>query len=124
MAKADKIHEARMQGMYYAFNAIKKDGMEAFAKELQFRQAFGVTLFNTEKELKEYADTIINRSMQVILVFAVATMHDEFGFGEKRCKQFIDRFNIKAGCLADDYLTWDEQIKIIEDEIGIKVNFK
>ena len=82
MAKADKIHEARMQGMYYAFNAIKKDGLEAFAKELQFRQAFGVTLYNSQKELKEYADTIINRSMQVILVFAVATMHDEFGFGQ------------------------------------------
>ena len=124
MAKADKIHEARMQGMYYAMTQIEKNGLEAFKEELSFRQAFGVTLFNSQKELKEYADTIINRSMQVILVFAVAVLHDEFGFGKKRAERFIERFNLKASCLTEDYITWDEQVKIIKDEMDIEVTFK
>jgi len=81
-------------------------------------------VLQTQKELKDYADTIINRSMQVILVFAVAVLHDEFGFGEKRCRQFIERFNLKTACLAEDYLTWDEQVQIVEDEIGVHVGFR
>ena len=120
----DKLYEARMQGMHYAYKQIKENGLEAFADELQFRQSFGVTLFNSRKELKDYGDTIINRSMKVILVFAVAVLHDEFGFGEKRCRQFIERFNLKTSCLAEDYLSWDEQVQIVEDEIGVHVGFR
>ena len=123
MAK-DKLYEGRIQGMYYAYEQIKKNGLEDFQKELQFRQSFGVKTLNTKKELMEYADEIIPRSMQVILIFAVAVLHDEFGFGEKRCKQFIDRFNLKTTCLAENYLTWDEQVQVIEEEIGIHVGFR
>jgi len=123
MSKADVLQQGRLEGMYYALNRIEKDGIEAFKEEMRFRQAFGCTLFNTKKELKDYSDAVINRSMQCILVFAVATLHDEFGFGQKRCQQFIDRFNTKASCLTEDYITWEEQCKIIEEEIGIHVNF-
>ena len=120
----DKAYENRIQGMYYAYEQIKQNGLADFEQELKFRQKFGVTLFNNKKELKKFSDTIIDRSMKVILVFAVAVLHDEFGFGKKRCQQFIERFNIKTACLADDYLTWDDQVKVIEEEIGIHVEFK
>ena len=120
----DKIYEARIQGMHYALAQIQKNGVEDFKEELAWRQSFGVKILQTEKELKDYADTIIDRSMKVILVFAVAVLHDEFGFGEKRCRQFIERFNLKTSCLAEDYLSWDEQVKIVEEELGIHVGFR
>lgn len=120
----DKIYEARIQGMHYALAQIQKNGVEDFKEELAWRQSFGVKILQTEKELKDYADTIIDRSMQVILVFAVAVLHDEFGFGEKRCRQFIERFNLKTSCLAEDYLSWDEQVQIVEEELGIHVGFR
>lgn len=31
----------------------------------------------------------------------------------------FERFDNKAECLAEDYTTWDEQIKIIAEECGI-----
>ena len=49
----------------------------------------------------------------------IATLHDEFGFGEKRIQRAIDRFNFKAECLADDYCSWDDYIQTIKDELGI-----
>ena len=44
------------------------------------------------------------------------TMHDEFGFGNKRIKQMFERFDNKAECIAEDYSTWEEQISIIAEE--------
>ena len=120
----NKLYEGRIQGMHYAVEQIEKNGIEAFREELQWRQSFGVKILQTQSELKSFADTILDRSMKVILVFAVAVLHDEFGFGEKRCRQFIERFNLKTSCLAEDYLSWDEQVKIIEEELGIHVGFR
>lgn len=74
MSKTDVLQRGRLEGMYYALNRIEKDGIETFKEEMRFRQAFGCTLFNTKKELKDYSDAVINRSMQCILVFAVATL--------------------------------------------------
>ena len=120
----DKLYNARMQGMYYALKQIEDNGVEDFKNELLFRQRFGVKILTPHKELKEYGDTIINNSMRVILIFAVAVLHDEFGFGEKRCRQFIERFNLKTACLAENYLTWDEQVKVLEDELNIHIGFR
>lgn len=122
MAK-DKLYEGRIQGMYYAYDQIQKHGLEAFADELRYRQKFGVNILQDRKDIKAFQDSVIKRSMECILVFAVGVLHDEFGFGRQRCERFIERFNLKASCIADNYLTWDEQIAIIEQEIGLHVGF-
>lgn len=119
----DKLAEYRLEGMVYAFKQIKENGLEAFEKELAFRSPLNLSIPIRQKELKKITDDIINRSMNVILVFALAVLHDEFGFGAKRCKQFVDRFNSKTAGLVEDYITWDEQMQIIKDELGIEVKF-
>lgn len=59
-----------------------------------------------------------------MLTIAVATLHDEFGFGQARCKRFIDRLNLKADCLVDDMASWDDYVKLIKDEIGIEMTIR
>ncbi len=119
----DKLAEYRLEGMVYAYKQIKENGLEAFEKELAFRSPLNLSIPIKQKELKKITDDVINRSMNVILVFALAVLHDEFGFGAKRCKQFVDRFNSKTAGLVEDYITWDEQMQIIKDELGIEVKF-
>ncbi len=38
-------------------------------------------------------------TMDTFTILTVAVLHDEFGFGEKRCQRFIDRMNKKAECM-------------------------
>lgn len=120
----DKTYQWRMEGMYHAYREIKENGLDSFAEELKMRQAFGAKVLITEKEMKEFEKNIIDRVQDVVLVFALAVLRDEYGFGKDRMKRFIDRFNVKCGCIAESYLTWDEQIQIIKDETGLDVGFR
>lgn len=56
-----------------------------------------------------------------MLTLSVATLHDEFDFGAKRCQRFIERMNLKAECIVDDLATWDDFIGQIREELGIQI---
>lgn len=117
----DKCFEWRMQGMYYAYDQIQKNGLEAFADELRFRKAAGVSIIaKTKKELDEY----MNAVLKISLVFALSVLHDEFGFGKERCERFMKRYNLKTKSLALSDVSWQEQMSVIENELGIEVKFE
>ena len=120
----DKFYEGRIQGMYYAYERIKKDGIEEFEKELVFRQAFGVKALVKLSEMHDLEMRIVKRVQDVVLVFSLLVLHDEFGFGKKRIRQFMARYNDKCGRIADEYTTWDEQVQIIKDELDIDFEFR
>jgi hypothetical protein len=124
MAKADKIHEARLQGMYYAYAKIKENGIDEFAKELEYRSKRGVQLLNTRKDQQKFEKEIIDRVQDVVMIFAVAVLADEFDFGSEEVNRFLNRLQLKADCISDKYITWEEQQQIIKDELGIDISFK
>lgn len=121
MGKVDDYTAGRSQGLILAREIVKKDGIEGLEKEIQFRNITGVNTALTRKELNIACEKIKNMTLDTMMVIAVATLHDEFGFAGKRCKRFIDRMNLKAECLVDDMATWDEYTKMIKDEIGIEM---
>ncbi len=114
----------RSQGLILAREIVKKDGIEGLEKEIQFRNITGINTALTRKELNIACEKIKNMTLDTMMVIAVATLHDEFGFAGKRCKRFIDRMNLKAECLVDDMATWDEYTKMIKDEIGIEMTIR
>lgn len=117
----DKQFEWRMQGMYYAYKQIKERGIEAFEDELRFRQASGVKILSrTKKELDEYSFAVTN----ITILFALSVLFDEFDFGQDECVRFMERLKLKLKSLAQEDISWDEQQKIVEDEIGIHISFK
>ena len=61
------------------------------------------------------------RNVRTMLTLSVATLHDEFDFGAKRCQRFIERMNLKAECIVDDLATWDDFIGQIREELGIQI---
>ena len=63
-------------------------------------------------------------TLDTMMVLAVATLHDEFDFGAKRCQRFIDRMVKKADCMLADMVTWQDYITSIEAEMGIRMNIR
>ena len=118
MSRRDKCFEWRMQGMYYAANQIEQTGLDAFREELKFRQAAGVKILSkTKAELDEFFWAVIKTTLTIM----VATLADEFDFNDEQCEQFMKRFNLKMRSIANGDITWEEQWKILEDEMDITV---
>lgn len=123
MAK-DDLFRGRLDGMYYAYAKIKENGLDEFAKELQYRSKRGVQLVNTKRDQQKFEREIIDRVQDVAMIFSIAVLVDEFDFGSEEVNRFIDRLKLKSDCIEDKYLTWDEQKQIIKDEIGIDIRFR
>lgn len=120
----DDLFRGRLDGMFYAYAKIKENGLDEFAKELQYRSKRGVQLVNTKRDQQKFEREIIDRVQDVAMIFAIAVLVDEFDFGSEEVSRFIDRLKLKSDCIEDKYLTWDEQKQIIKDEIGIDIRFR
>lgn len=111
--------KARREGMSYALRIAKEKGIEELEKDLNMRKVVDLPIPVSKKALEECIDNIKNNTVDTFVILMIATLHDEFGFGEKRIQRAIDRFNFKAECLAEDYCSWDDYIQTIKDELGI-----
>lgn len=121
---AKKINDymaGREDGLMMALDIVKKDGIEALEKEIQFRNVTGIHMPLAKKDLDKATVKIKEQLLDTVTVLSVATLHDEFGFGGKRCQKFIKRFNTKAECLVDDMVSWDDYIQMIREELGIEL---
>lgn len=121
MGKVDNYAAGRSAGMILAYDIVKEGGIEALRKEIKFRNISGVNVGISQKELDDQTDKIKKRTLDTVLVMAVAVLRDEFDFGKKRCSRFIERFNKKADCLMADMASWDDYIQMIQEEIGIEL---
>lgn len=63
-------------------------------------------------------------TLDTVIVLAVATLHDEFEFGQKRCQRFMDRMSTKADCLTEDMCTWQDYVEAIRAELGLELQIR
>lgn len=116
-------HEDRLQGMAYAYERIKEDGLEAFAEELRRRKRNGITLLVPMKEIERHDAAMLNRAKKVVTVFAVSTLFDEFDFDVGQIERFMKRYDLKMSSLIEDDISWGEQIEILEKEMDVHIKF-
>ena len=119
--KMNEYMAGREDGLLMALDIVKKGGVEALEKEVRFRNVTGI---RTKKDLDKATVKIKEQLLDTVTVLSVATLHDEYGFGAKRCKKFIERFNLKAECLVDDMASWDDYIQTIREELGIELTIR
>ena len=124
MGKISKEEQARLQGMSYALRVAKEKGIDGLESDLRMRNIVGLPVPVSRKAMDECIVNIKNNVVDTFIILLAATLHDEFGFGEKRVQRAINRFNLKAECLADDYCTWDDQIQIVKEELGIELSIR
>lgn len=121
---AKKINDymaGREDGLLMALDIAKNGGIEALEKEIRFRNVTGIRTALAKKDLDKATIKIKERLLDTVTVLSVATLHDEYGFGAKRCMRFIERFNLKAECLVDDMASWEDYIQAIQEELGIEM---
>lgn len=119
-----KEDTARLDGMAYALKQIKANGVEAFEKELAMRGRRGLAIPVSQADLVAGSQRIKEMTLDTVLTLAVATLHDEWQFGKKRCKRFADRYSLKAACLADNLVSWDDYTQMIKDELDLKIEIR
>ena len=96
MGKINKEEQWRREGMAYALKVARERGIDGLAQELKFRNCTQLPANITVRAMEECITNIKNQTIDTVIVLMAATLHDEFGFGEKRVQKAIDRFNSKA----------------------------
>lgn len=124
MSNLKDYNRGRNDGLAMALRIAEEDGIEGLRKEIKFRGVTGIHTTLAKKELDQASKQIKEMTLDTMIVLAVATLHDEFDFGQKRCQRFMDRLELKAGCLIDDLATWPDYIKAIKDEIGLELSIR
>lgn len=124
MSNLKDYNRGRNDGLAMALRIAEEDGIEGLRKEIKFRGVTGIHTALAKKELDQASKQIKEMTLDTMIVLAVATLHDEFDFGQKRCQRFMDRLELKAGCLIDDLATWTDYIKAIKDEIGLELSIR
>lgn len=114
----------RNDGLAMALTIAERDGVGALREEIHFRGVTNIHTSIAKKELNAASQKIKEMTLDTMLVLAVATLHDEFDFGAKRCQRFIDRMVKKADCMLADMATWQDYITAIEAEMGIRMNIR
>lgn len=123
MAK-DKFMEGRNEGMLYALKIVEEKGIDGLKEEIRFRGLTSLPTAIPKKALDECVNNIKMNVIDTFTILTVATLHDEFGFGEKRCQQFINRFEEKTDCLIDDYCSWGDYIQTIKEELNLTLGIR
>jgi len=123
--KMKEYNRGRDQGLDMAYRLLKSEGEEKAANiinaEIKKRGRMPIKLAITSKELAEATAPMKWCMYESFMCMALMVLHDQFGFGKKRCTDFIDRWNLKTDCLDDGLVDWADMIKAVRDEIGIDV---
>ena len=121
MGKVDDFTSGRSAGMLLALQIVKEGGIEALEKEIRFRNVSGINLQVTAKELNKATELIKAQTIKTVILLAISVLHDRFGFGSKRCKEFFKWFDQRAENVMSDIVTWDDWSRTIKEELGIDI---
>ena len=108
MAKINDYMAGRQDGLQLALTIVEKNGVDGLRDEIEFRNATKIHTLLDRKSLEIATRKIKEMTMDTFTILCVATLRDEFDFGTKRCQRFIDRMNLKAECLMDDIVGWQD----------------
>lgn len=122
--KFSKEEQWRREGMAYALKVAREKGVEGLEEEIKFRNISQVPIAISRDKIDECILNIKLNTIDTMLILSASTLRDEFGFGKDRLARFVERFNGKAECLADGFCTWDDQMQMLAEECGIKLNIR
>lgn len=124
MSKMTDYQAGREDGLLLAERIVKEGGLERLQEEIKYRGITGVHTQLAKKEIEKASEVIKMTTIDTILLLALSTVRDEFGFGEKRMQRLINRMEQKATCLIGDMATWEDFRETIKEETGIEVNVR
>lgn len=121
MSRKDReMQQYRNDGMAYAYKIAKEKGIEALENEIKYRKATFLPSAVQEKDVTKFVDETKENCLDTVLIMAMMVLRDEFDFGEKCLNRFKERFNLKARCILDDNVTWQDMQEILMEETKVE----
>lgn len=121
MAKINKEHQARIEGMQYALDYVKKHGIEELEKEVHFRCNNKLPLTTSREMVEEYQEIIKENMLSTVSLMAVLILREEFGFGATRLSRFTNKFKANTEQLKSGDLTWRDAYEAMVEEVGFSI---
>lgn len=123
--KQTEYNRGRQQGLEMAYRILKdtknEDGAYHIANEIRKRGRCPIKTVVTMKELEKLTEPIKWTIYESFMCMAIMVLHDQFGFGKKRCLDFINRWNFKTDCMSSGLVEWQDMVEAIKEEIGIDI---
>lgn len=124
MNKMREYEKGREDGLDLALRIVRDGGLEALEKEIRFRNISGIHTSLAAKDLDKAAEKIKELSLDVFTIIGIAALHDEFGFGQKRCQRWMDKMNEGADYLIDGLATWEDYINSVKEQLGMDIRIR
>lgn len=124
MNKMREYERGREDGLLLAHKIVKEGGIEALDKEIRFRGCTGIRTSLACKDLDKASEKIKEMTMDTFTIMGIAALHDEFGFGQKRCQKWMDKFAEGANYLEEGLATWQDYIQSIKEELNLTLEIR
>ena len=124
MNKMREYERGREDGLLLAQKIVKEGGIEALEKEIRFRGCTGIRTSLACKDLDKASEKIKEMTMDTFTIMGIAALHDEFGFGQKRCQKWMDKFAEGANYLEEGLATWQDYIQSIKEELNLTLDIR
>lgn len=126
MARLSKEEQARRDGFDYFVRLYRQQSIRIteIEEEIQRRNIKGVPIGLDKKTEEEYCASIRQNTLDTVLIMSEWVLHNKMGFGRIRLNRFKEWFNEAAEFLADDWYSWGDLRKTLEEETGIETQIR
>lgn len=120
MGKREEFNRGYSAGLLTANDIVKKEGQKALEDEIKFRNITKVRIPLTAKEIDAGTGGVKNYVVQTIGIVAMMALRNEYDWGKKRLRRFLNRFKLDTECLMEkDLVSWEDYIDTLLEETGI-----
>nr|DAL19484.1 MAG TPA_asm: hypothetical protein [Caudoviricetes sp.] len=123
MNKMREYERGREDGLDLARRITREGGLEALEKECRFRGVTGIHTSLARKDLDKASEKIKQLVSECCVIMAIAVLHDEFGFGQKRCQKFMAGMDKTSDYIDQGLAEWIDYVQAIKEELGIELSF-
>lgn len=121
MNKMREYERGREDGLDLARRIVRDGGLEALERECVFRNVTGIHTSLASKDLGKASEKMKELFADSFMILSLAVLHDEFGFGEKRCQRFRIGLDRAADYINDGLAEWVDYVQSIKDELNIEL---
>ena len=119
--RLSKEEQWRLEGMKYCLRylEVNNNDVEALRDELAARGAMNIPFPMTSADIRNYERAVKANMLDCMVTLTLAILHDKWGFGPKRVRQFLDAFMECSDAMENDRLAWVDLQKGLYEECGL-----
>lgn len=125
MGVGNNIIEARNQALRYALTVAEERGIDGLRDEISRRGIMNLSILAPAREILSLKVDITERVIDIVTLFAIKLIIDDFGFDDYDAKMFYEKFTaLTVDILIDPEKNLDVLKREVEEKTGLKMNIR